>query len=188
MYSIVEVEMKLYLKIFLGMGIPYGIFMGIFFTFQFGLVSGLVGSLVGGILFGGFMSLVLGLSHSWSVKQLPFGKSEEAMGVHHVRNAELLLPYDVTFNTCINSLSSIEKCRIQSKDRSQGKIIAKTSMTWKTSGDVISFKLGRIDNEKTQVEVSSRPIVRTILVDYGKNLKNVETILRIIKEHGDVGV
>jgi hypothetical protein len=180
--------MKLYLKLFLATGIPFGIFTAIFFTFQFGLFYGLVSGLIEGIVFGSFMSLVCGFLHSWSVKQLPFGKSEAAMGVHHVRNTELLLPYDIAFTLCIKSLSSIKKCSIQSKNRSQGKIIAKTSMTWKTFGDVISFKLLKIDNDKIQVEVASRPIVRTTLIDYGKNLENVETILRIIKEHGDVAV
>jgi hypothetical protein len=188
MYSIVWVKMKLYFKLFLATGIPFAIFTGILNAFQFGLLSGLISGLITGILFGGFMSLILGFLQTWSVKQLPFAKSEEATGVHHVRNAELLLPYDVTFNTCIKSLSSIKKCRIQNKDRSQGKIIAKTSMTWKTYGDVISFQLSRIDDERTQVQVSSRPFVRTTLVDYGKNLENVETIFRIIKQNGDVGV
>ena len=85
------------------------------------------------------MSLILGFLHSWSVKRTPSGKSEEPLGVYHVRNVELRLPHDKVFNLCIASISSIKKCKIQTEDRSQGKIIAKAGSNWKTWGDVISL-------------------------------------------------
>jgi hypothetical protein len=108
---------------------------------------------------------------------MSYGKSEEAMGVYHVRNVELRLPYDKTVDLCIESLRLIKKCKIQKEDRSQGKIVARAGMTWRTWGDVISFDFLKIGNDRIQVEVSSRPAVRTTLVDYGKNLENVERIV-----------
>jgi hypothetical protein len=177
--------MNIYLKLFLAAGIPFGIFMGIFYSLQYGFPSGLVAGLFVGILFGVFMSLILGFLHSWSVKRMPSGKSEEAMGVHHVRNVELRLPYDKVFNLCVESLRLITKCKIQKEDHSQGKIVAKAGMTWKTWGDIISFEVRKIDNDRTQVMVSSRPAVRTTLVDYGKNLENVERISAFLKEQSE---
>ena len=178
-----NIYLKLFLKLFLAMGIPFGIVMGIFYSFQYGFSVGLVAGLFAGILFGCFMSLILGFLHIRSVKQIPSGKPEEAMDVHHLRSIELQFPYDKAFNLCIESLSLIKKCKIQKENRSQGKIIAKAGMTWKTWGDVISFDMRKIDNNRTQVTVSSRPIVRTTLVDCGKNLKNVEKIIRFLKGH-----
>lgn len=177
--------MNRYLKLFLGTGIPFGIFMGISNSFRYGFPSGLVEGLFAGIFFGGFMSLILGFLHSRSVKRMPSGKSEEAMDVHHLRNVELWLPYDKVFNLCVESLRLIKKCKIQKEDISQGKIVAKASMTWKTWGDVISFDVRKIDNDRTQVIVSSRPAVRTTLVDYGKNLENVERISSFLKEQSE---
>lgn len=174
--------MNRYLRLFLATGIPFGIFMGIFYSLRYGFPSGLVDGLFKGIFFGLFMSLILGFLHSRSVKRMPSGKSEKAIGVHHVRNVELQFPYDKAFNLCIESISLIKKCKIQKEDRSQGKIVAKTGMTWKTWGDVISFEVRKIDNDRTQVLVSSRPAVRTTLVDYGKNLENVERISSFLKE------
>ena len=167
------------------MGIPFGLFMGIFNSFQYGTSLGLVAGIVEGIFFGGFMSLMLGFLHSRSVKRMSLGKSEEAIGVHHVRNVELRVPYDKAFDLCIESLSLIKKCNIQNKDRSQGKIVAKAGKTWKTWGDVISFDVRRAGNDETQVEVSSRPAVRTTLVDYGKNLENIETLVGFLNAHGE---
>lgn len=177
---------KIYLKLFLASGIPFGIFQGFVNTLQDGLPVGLGVGFISGILFGGFFSLILGLSHSFSVKRLPFGISDEAMGVHHLRSVKLTLPYDVVFNLCIKSLDSIEHCQIKKKNRSKGIISAKTGISWKSAGDIISFKILRIDDEITKVEVYTRPFIRTTLVDYGKNLESIETIIRIIKENRDV--
>lgn len=177
--------MNRYLKLFLAMGIPFGILMGIFDSLRYGFFSGLISGLFEGIFFGVFMSLTLGSLHSQSVKRMPYENSEESMGVHHVRNVELRLPYDDVFNICIESLSSIKKFKIQKEDRSQGKIVARTSVSWKTWGDVISFDVCRIDNNRTQVIVSSKPVVRITLVDYGKNLENVERIVEFLKKHGE---
>lgn len=173
--------MNTYLKIFLAMGIPYGIAIGVLFSFPFGIPIGLVAGVAVCIFFGGFFSLTLGLLHTWSVKRMSYGISEEAMGVHHVRNVELRLPYDKAYDLCIESISLIKKCRIKNEDRSQGKIEAKAGMTWKTWGDVISFDVRKIDIDKIQVEASSRPAVRMTLVDYGKNLDNVETLIEYLK-------
>jgi len=169
--------MNIYLKLFLATGIPFGILVGI--------LSGPVYGLSAGIFFGGFMSLILGFLHSWSVKRMPSGKSEEAKGVYHVRNIDLQLPYDKAFDLCIESLDLIKRCKIRKEDRSQSKIDARAGITWKTWGDTISFDVRKIDNDRTQVEVSSRPSVRTTLVDYGKNLENVERISSFLKEQSE---
>lgn len=180
---------KLYLKLFLGTGIPFGIIFGIIYSIIYSLEYddffigiGILAGLFGGIFYGVFMSLILGSRHIRSVKRLQYRNSEDAMGVHHVRNVELQLPYDKAFDLCIESIRLIKKSKIQKKDISQGKITAKAGMTWKTWGDLISFDIRKIDNEKTQVIVSSRPTLRATLVDYGKNLENVERIISFLKE------
>ncbi len=53
-------------------------------------------------------------------------------------------------------------------------------------GDVISFEVHRIDDDRTQVKVSSRPAVPTTLVDYGKNLENVERIISFLKKQSEM--
>jgi len=107
------------------------------------------------------------------------------MGVHQVRNVELLLPYDKAFDLCVESLSLTKKCEIQDENRSQGKIFAKAGTTWKTWGDVISFEIRKTGNDRIQVEVSSRPAMSTTLVDFGKNLENVETIVGFLNAHDE---
>jgi hypothetical protein len=179
---IVSEKRSVYLKLFLATGIPFGTLAGLFYTVLYGLPFGSVAGLLAGVFFGGLMSLILGSLHIRSVGRVQSERAGGALGVHHVRSIELALPYDEAFDLCIESLRSIRKCRIQEEDRLRGKIVARTGITWKTWGDVITFELRRIEGNRTLVTVSSRPVVRTTLVDYGKNLENVERICSFLKE------
>ena len=98
------------------------------------------------------------------------------MRVHHTKSVALRLSYDRAFDLCIESLGSLEKCKIQNEDRSTGQLVARTGMTWRTWGDVISFEIRRSNGDGIHIDVSSRPAVGTTLVDFGQNLENVEKI------------
>ncbi len=174
--------MNLYLKLFLALGIPPGILTGAFGSFLFGFPVGLFVGLIAGLFAGGLFSLPVGYLHRLSVRRMlavrrmPYGEPEGAMEVRHVRHVELRLPYDQAFDLCISSLNAVKKGRIRREDRPSGRIEAKAGMTWKSWGEVISFDLRRIDENRTRVELSSKPVLRTTLVDGGKNLENVEKI------------
>ena len=180
--------MNLYKKIilvFLTVGISIGTIMGILFSFQHGIRFGMVFVAIGAVfgLFAGVVSLPLVYLHSWTVERMPSGNTEESIGVHHIRSIELDLPYDKAFNLCIQSLSSIKNCKIQTEDHVHGKILCKAGMTWKTFGDIIAFDVSKDANNRISIEVSSRPAVRTTLIDYGKNLENVDKIIRFLNAY-----
>jgi len=168
------------LKIFLASGIPFGILSAILFSYLYGIDLGLQGGIASGLIFGFLMFIILGYLHSRAVKKIAGDTSEESMATSQVRNIELQLRYDKTFDLCIESLDLISRCRITEQERSIGKIIARSSVNWKTWGDTITFEITRIDNEKTAVKVSSRPTTKSTIVDYGKNLENVKTIVSFL--------
>lgn len=170
------------LKIFFAGGIPFGIFTAVLFSYLYGINVGLPGGLISGAIFGFFMFIILGFLHSRAVKKIAGDISEESMATCQVRNIELPLPYDRAFDLCIKSLNLISRCRVQKEDRSQSKIIARSSVNWKTWGDTISFDITGISNEKTAVKISSRPTAKSTIVDYGKNLENVKTIVSFLKK------
>ncbi len=57
-------------------------------------------------------------------------------------------------------------------------------VSWKSWGEIIAFDIHKT-NDVIQVEISSRSVVHTTLVDYGKNLENVEKIVSFLKEHAN---
>ena len=170
------------LKIFLASGIPFGIFTAILFSSLYGTNVGLSSGLISGLIFGFVMFIILGFLHSRAVEKIAGEKTEESMGTYQERNIKLQLPYDRTFDLCIESLNLINRCKVREEDRSQGKIIARSSINWKTWGDTISFDITGTSNENTAVKVSSRPTSWSTLVDYGKNLENVKTIVSFLEK------
>lgn len=178
--------MNLYLKLFLAFGVPFGIGMGAAISFLVGLPVGLLSGLLTGLFGGGLFSIIMGYLHTRSVRRMPYGEHEGAMGVRHLRRVEVRLPYDRAFDLCLSSVGAVRKGGIRVKDRSLGTIEAKAGMTWKSWGEVISFNLRRIDETRTLVEVSSKPVLPTTLVDLGKNLENVEGIAGTLAQAGSV--
>jgi len=100
---------NLYLKLFFETGIPFGIWMGILHSLQEGIRPGLIYGLAQGIFFGGFMAIIVGVSHRRAVKRISQGNPADKMGVHHFRNVELQIPYPEAFDLCLESLDSIKK-------------------------------------------------------------------------------
>ena len=172
------------LKIFLANGIPFGTLMGILFSSLYGLHIGLTGGLISGLVFGFLMFIILGFLHSRAVRKISGETSGESMDTFQARNIKLHVPFERAFDLCIESLGMISKCRVQEQDRSQGKIIARSSVNWKTWGDTISFEIAPRESEATDVRVSSRPTSWSTIVDYGKNLENVKKIVSFLQKAG----
>jgi len=170
------------LKIFLANGVPFGVFMGILFSSLYGLNAGLTAGLMSGLIFGFLMFIILGFLHSRAVRKISGGTAGASMGTSHERNIKLHLPIDKAFDLCIESLGMIGKCRVREQDRSRGRIIAGSPVNWKTWGDTISFDITAAGREETGVRISSRPTSRSTIVDYGKNLENVEKIVSFLKK------
>ena len=176
--------MNLYLKSVLAMGGPMTLFMVIVFT--------CLGSSSDEVLYFGTLTFVIfgGLGLVFSFIQVILNrriqpdKPEEAQKVRHVREIELQLPYNDAFNVCCESLASIQCCAIEKKDLSQGKIVAKAGTSLRSWGEVITFDIEQVDAWRTRVRVSSRSPLRTTIIDWGKNLENVQKIAQYLKERG----
>jgi len=175
-----SIYMKRNLNIFLTGAIPFGLFMGLLNAYLYGLTAGLLSGLISGLILGVLMLFILGFLHSRGVKRVRGGNLSAETGTQHIRNATLCLPYDQGFDLCIESLKLIKNCTIQVEDRLQGKLIAKAGLNWKTWSDTIAFDIKGTDDNHTQITVSSRPTARTTIVDFGKNLENVERIISFL--------
>lgn len=117
-----------------------------------------------------------GCIHCVTVSALPFGVSDETLAVRHVRTVRLDVPLEEAFSRCKSALGLVRRHRIRKQDLSGGVLVARTGMTWKSWGDIIRFTLRQDGGGLTVVEVSSRPLLPTTIVDQGENLQIVEKI------------
>jgi hypothetical protein len=168
--------MNIYLKLFLATSIPFGIFIGIF------TLSPISGLLVGPI-YGIIITLILGILHNRSVKKMGYKINEKTTNVHQIRNFDLSLPYDKAFGLCLHAIYTIKRSKIKMHDQSKGIIDARSVMKWNRNPCKISLKLTKIVNNKTHIELSSKPLIPTGIVDFGTSLENVGIIIHFLKKN-----
>lgn len=164
--------MKLYLKLFLAMAIPYTLVM-MLFTLNPGL------ALVSGILYGGAMSLLFG-----TIQHLSFrGKKADAEhSVRQSRTLEIDHNIDDTFNLCLEAYTVLKRAVIKKVDRQAATIEVRTGANLRTYGELITIKIAPLDAHTSTVTISSRPRVKSTMIDYGRNLRNVNLLALYLRE------
>lgn len=163
--------MNRYVKLFLVTSIPFGILNGLL-DLNDGWNEALLSGIISGVFFGIGMTLTLGIVHK------TIGKNKN---VKQEQTVVVDLPYDQAFDLCLQSLENVRKSRLVEEDRVNGKIVVKVGLNWATWGDKIIYSISKMDDNQTEVNIVSYPIVKTTLIDYGKNAENISLILRKLK-------
>ncbi|RLE64609.1 MAG: hypothetical protein DRJ38_05180 [Thermoprotei archaeon] len=99
------------------------------------------------------------------------------------RVVELECPYDEAFNLCTLALNAVKGgAKILSRNKSTGLITTKTGATIYSWGEVITFNIRRVSDNRTRIEITSKPANIIQILDYGKNFENIEKIVAFLKE------
>ena len=166
------------------MGTSYSLMQTLLFWFEDGLTEELFSRAITGFVTFALLGLFLTFIHSQIVKRKAGGLSEDRFGIDQQSNLTFHLPYDRAFDLCCESVEILSG-RIKKADRSYGKIEATTGWTLKTFGCVVSYEIKPIGERLTEIEVTSRPKIRTTLVDYGEDLEIVERVCKFLSERDD---
>ncbi len=116
------------------------------------------------------------LYSDYRVRKLTSKDNKESFDVRQKRSIILFTNYDKAFDLCLESVGVLRKAKVKHKNKLQGIIKARTSINWRTFGNKIIFRLTKLTETTTEIEVSTEPIPRTALVDYGEGFKAVEDI------------
>ena len=147
------------------------------FILQYGWVVFVVLPVVAGILFGLPMALVLGILQYHHVRKII---KSGPINLSVKQSREMILPSD----------RIVEKCRaaivesgagILEKNSNRDAIAARSPSSWKSWSEDIRVEIADIGAGRSKIIVSSRPSVKTTLVDYGKNYENVERLCNLLK-------
>lgn len=164
--------MNKYLVIFIKSGLFFGLAMGALSTLRHSnIFLGALNCAISGLLFGGFMAVISYISQKRLKSK---GISKESKGVNQRYRLIVNRPLPEVRPTLGSSVSAISNCKIVKEDADG--IKAKTGMGWKSFGEQISIFCEALTPTETLIEITSSPSMKTTLVDYGRNLENVEAI------------
>ena len=139
----------------------------------------IISGLVSGIIFGLLMSISIGIISFFYKKYTStflFSKNK----VHQAEEITVNIPIDKAFEICIKSITQINKGKIIKLDKTDRIIEGRAGMSWKSTGEKININLYKNNNNLTLIRISSKPLLKTTIIDLGKNLENVNTIKNYI--------
>ncbi|CAN5490957.1 hypothetical protein BH10ACI1_BH10ACI1_10400 [soil metagenome] len=135
-----------------------------------------IGWFIGGALIGGTIQLLGDLR----IRKFSKNKAEKDFSVIQNRKIVLLVGSDVAFNLCKDSIADL-KLKFITENKEDGFIKAKIKMNFHSFGTEIEFKLNQITDNLNEVEIQTRPLLKTTLVDYGESLRIIEDIMQYLK-------
>lgn len=152
----------------------FGIAMGAAFGIRAGFWQGIVAGILAAIGWGGLMSLTIGFLHLRATRHLTNEQSQPTQS-REFYAAESPSDMIMLLNQALSDLPFIRGVVV---DQEQGKIAAKSKMSWASFGEDITVEVSSREAGKILLRISSRPTRSFTVVDYGKNHKNIEEIVK----------
>ena len=158
-------------------GIPFALI-----SLGFDLVDGVdinVGKFIFlSFFFGLAMSLIMGTLHRKRLKNVTGQElNDQNLSVNQHRNIKSKLDKSELLEK-LKKDPVISKMNLQEVENG---ILLKTGITWMSWGEEIKIIQQSDQENDFEYQISSRPKMKTTLVDYGKNLENVTLIENTIK-------
>jgi hypothetical protein len=172
-------KLNRYIKFPLIFIVLYTVYFGIFVG-EFSLNIGLVG-----VIFGAVLGFGIQFYSDYKVRQIKPDATEQDFGVRQKQTFILFYDYDKAFDLCLESIGFVKKGTLKTADKFAGKISAKTGITWRTFGTNIDFKISKLTDFTTQIEVSASPKVPTTLVSYGEELRILNSVNSFFQRKND---
>ena len=163
------------LHVFVATGVPFGVISGVVAGFVMGSVTaGLAAGVGSGLFFGAFMALVLG-----SIDAVTDRAPQTARrGPRQELRVTVRGGPDLQ-DRIVAALGALP-ANIREVDVAAGRYRVRTATTWKSFGEEVSVQLTG-DPAAPEAVVSSRPVIATTVVDYGKGRSNVAAVSEALR-------
>lgn len=168
-------KIKNFFKYLIYFGLPFGIYTGYRYGGEYGALEG--------IEFGSFMGIALGTMFSVTViifqsNYVQKKTSKFKSYIKRNQKIELRCNFETTYFRCIDSLNK-SGAIIITKNVEIGHIHAQMEMTIWSFGENINIFITQKD-DVVCVDISSEPTVKTTLLDYGKNKRNINNLVKLL--------
>jgi hypothetical protein len=109
--------------------------------------------------------------------------SEDHYSVRQSGSVTVFGDRDSVLDLCVKAIEDLGNVRIKKLDREKGEITGRTKMNWESFGTLITLRVAEVGDNLAEVTISTRPIPRTAVVDYGYGLEAVRNITQFLKKN-----
>lgn len=125
---------------------------------------------------GATIGIALQFYNDYKTRQIKPDAVEKEFATKQNQTLSVLCNSDEAFNLSLESVAYLKRGKVTAADIESGFIQVKTGINWNSFGNIVEFKIRTITENATEVEISTRPILGTTLIDYGESVKIFETI------------
>jgi hypothetical protein len=164
---------------FLGFGVPMGFIFGLVVGIWLGSASaGLLAGLAGCGIMGGVFALVIG------TLDVAVDRDADPRGPHGPRQeATVSLRPGADLPDRIQAALRELNAEVREKDTAAGLYSARTRWSWRSFGEDVTVQVTGAPHAPV-AHITSRPVIRTTLVDYGKGRRNVQQVAAALQPSG----
>ncbi len=143
---------------------------------QYGWILFIFIPIIFAISYGLPMSLILGIVHYYHVKKIA---KNGIVDLSVKQSREIIIPSAGVLEKCREAIIEIGARIIEDKSNNR-QIFAKTDASWKSWSEDIRIQIINVTNNESKIIINSQPSLKTVMVDYGKDIENVEKLVDII--------
>ncbi len=165
-------RIKKYIRGFILIGAVFGLLSSLPLILKYGLWTGIIGTLIGTVLWTAIMAVIFIPIDFLLTRKLP----PEALSVQQEKTVRIKGEFTHVFEKSIEILKGFKPIKEIEPLIEKQTISARTKASIASFGEDITLQFKPLNQETTEIYISSCPVVRYTLLDFGKNFKNVELI------------
>lgn len=176
------IALKTYIRVFSKLGFFIGALSGLLMSFRIGLLNGVLFGIMCGISSSVAVAIIYLSKNYFSSNKLP----PDALNVYQSSNVDVKGEAEQVFRTCMEILRGckfIGKIKTQQHDEKELLISARTKWSWESFGENIELQFQPLQSEVTRIHITSRPLMKTTVFDFGRNFKNLQKIRKAIEKN-----
>lgn len=171
------IRTKRYINAFSIVGGASGTVFGLAMALRYGVWNGLVAGFIAALSMGILGALILTPFDLYFTRGIPV----EFLSVHQRRGLQVNGEPNDVFDQCVATLNELSFVRSFIPSKSEWCISAKTKASWASFGESLTLRFEAASPDVVKIQITSEPVFRFTLLDYGKNFRNAEAISRAIR-------
>jgi len=169
-------RVKKYISIFFKIGIITGLLFGLLMSLKIGLGPGIEAGIMFGIRFSIMMAIIFIPIDYFLTRKLP----NEALDIHQNREFHIKGDFNKIFDDCVDTINKFDFIQSIITSKNINSISARTKKSNSSFGEEVTLKFIPLKNGIVQINITSNPIFKYTLLDFGKNFRNIDNVTKVI--------
>jgi len=123
---------------------------------------------------------------AWSDRRARRRSGRDDEEIHKIRQSHrvtVALSVDKAVQLCREAATSIDGMKLRSVNEATREVIARSRLRWDSFGNVITMQAVRLGENLTEIQITTRPILRTAIISSGVAWEEANEVAEYLRKH-----